>query len=298
MAAMTCAVVERVGATENCAGRVTISDTEISTSTGGSTPCRQTKCSRRPVADGLCRDHLDAETRWRAGGYTDAAPARRHLRALLDAGVSLRAVHCLSGVDHAALAHLIVGMPAAGTWPAGRIPAAASRRILEIPVPAPAKSATVVPVTGTVRRMQALVAFGHAPETLAAQLGVTDRYLRALLDGQYPVVHVDTARRAAALFDELQMVPGGSEAARQEAAGRQWDPPLAWDEHTIDNPAAQPHRGRKALFDERYLELHAMGLSNEQIAGRMNITLESLGKQLQRYDMSERYSTKTRKQLS
>jgi hypothetical protein len=257
--------------------------------------CRQDRCRRRAVAEGMCRDHHGAHTRWQAGGYTDAGPVRRHLRALLDAGISLRAVHCLSAVEHAALAQLVVGMGETGTWPQGRVPAAAARAIMEIPVPAPARSSSVVPATGVERRLRALMALGHAPESLALRVGVTLTCLRGLVDGHYPLVHVDIARRAAAVFDTQQVTRGDSEAARREASERGWDPPLAWDEHTIDNPAAEPDRSRPvARFDQRYLEFHEMGLGNDQIAARMNITLESLGRQLLRYGMSERYGTRTR----
>jgi hypothetical protein len=263
--------------------------------------CRHPACLRRAVGEGLCRDHLDVEIRWRKGGYVDAGPVRRHLRALLDAGVSLRAVHGLSTVDHQALAHLVVGMPETGTWPQGRIPAVAARRILEIAVPAPDPSAAAaeVPATGTVRRLQALVALGHAPESLAAQLNVTEQYVRLVLDATSPTVAADTARRVVAVFDELQMTLGDSQEARAEARKQNWDPPLAWDEHTIDNPAAQPEdSARFARFDERYLDLYSLQLSNEQIAAHMNITLQSLGRQLLRYKMSKRYGTLTRQRLS
>jgi hypothetical protein len=247
----------------------------------------------------MCRDHRGAHSRWQAGGYTDAGPVRSHLRALLDAGISVRAVHCLSGVEHQALAHLIVGGPETGTWPQGRIPAGAARAIMEIPVPAPVAVSTVVPATGTMRRLRALMALGHGPQDLAGQVGVTVMCLRGLLEGHCVVIHVDIARRAAAVFDTEQMTCGDNDAARREALDRGWDPPLAWDEHSIDNPAAEPDHSRPlARFDQRYLEFHDMGLSNDQIAARMNITMDSLARQLLRYGMSERYGTRTRELLS
>ena len=283
------------------AERVTIGETELSTSTGGSHQCRHQGCARRAVLAGRCRRHHELHSRWQAGGFTDAGPVRQHVRALLDAGVSLRAIHCVTGADHRALAHLIVGGPATGTWPQGCIPITDARRILEIPVPArPADPATDVPAVGTVRRLRALVALGYSPNALGKKLTMAVGGVRELLEAGHAAVDVAAARRITALFDELQMQPGPSAAAREHATERGWAAPLAWDEHSIDNPTAEPQRGpkRKLLFDEIYLELRGMGLRNHQIADRFGITMDSLYRQLLRYGMTERYGMSEREDLS
>lgn len=283
------------------AGRVTIGRTELSTSTEGLHQCRHQGCTRRAVLAGHCRHHYEVHSHWLAGGFVDAGPARQHVRALLEAGVSLRAIHCVTGADHRALAYLIVGGIETGTWPQGRIPAADARRILDIPVPVPpADAATEVPAVGAGRRLRALVALGHSPKSLGARLSMPAGVVRELLCDTPAAVHTDTARRVTALFDELQMQPGSCEASRRQAADRGWAAPLAWDEHSIDNPAAEPQRGpaRRPLFDEIYLELRGMGLRNEQIAGRLGITMDSLYRQLLRYGMSDRYGMAEREGLS
>ncbi len=283
------------------AERVTIGETELSTSTGGSPQCRHQGCARRAVLTGHCRHHHEIHSRWQAGGFADAGPVRQHVRALLDAGVSLRAIHCVTGADHRALAHLIIGGPATGTWPQGRIPVADAQRILDIPVPVrPADPTSDVPSVGTVRRLRALSALGYSPTALGKRLAMAVGVVRELLEGGHTAVDVRTARRVAALFEELQMQPGPSAAARQSAAERGWAPPLAWDEHSIDNPAAEPSCGpkRKLLFDEIYLELRDMGLRNHQIANRLGITMDSLYRQLLRYGMAERYSMSERTDLA
>lgn len=282
-------------------GHVTIGGTELSTSTEGSHQCRYQGCARRAVLAGHCRPHHEIHSRWQAGGFVDAGPVRRHVRALLDAGVSLRAIHCVTGADHRSLAQLIVGGTETGTWPQGRIPATDARRILDIPVPVrPADAATEVPSVGTVRRLRALVALGHSPKSLGAKLSMASGVVRELLDDSNAGIDTDTARRVAAIFDELQMQPGPCQASRAKAAESGWAAPLAWDEHSIDNPAAVPQRGpkRTLLFDEIYLELRGMGLRNHQIANRLGINMDSLYRQLLRYGMSDRYGMSEREDLS
>ncbi|MFN8073607.1 MAG: hypothetical protein U0R66_17620 [Mycobacterium sp.] len=207
----------------------------------------------------------------------------------------------MTGADHRALAHLIVGGVETGTWPQGRIPATDARRILDIPVPVrPADAGTEVPSVGTVRRLRALVALGHTPKSLGANLSMALGVVRELLEDSHASIDTDTARRVTALFDELHMQPGPSQACRDRAAERGWPPPLAWDEHSIDNPAAEAQFGAKSrpLFDELYLELRGMGLGNHQIAARLGITMDSLYRQLLRYGMSDRFHTSDVGELS
>ncbi len=269
------------------ADRVTISGTEASTSTGGSPQCRYRKCTHRAVHGGHCRVHSEAHARWRAGGFTDAAPVRAHVRALLDAGLSIRAIHCVTGVDHRVLAHLVVGSPQTGTWPQGRIPAAEARHILELPTPAQT-GATEVPAVGSIRRLRALFSLGHDADSLGQKLDLPAGDVWQIMTGDPTVIAVGLARRVAAVFDEWQMRPGQNRECRDAAATRGWAPPLAWDELSIDNPAAEPDRGRRrqVLFDEIYCELRAMGLHREAIAARLGISMDSLYRQLLRYGMS------------
>lgn len=262
-----------------------------STRDSGTHPCRYQGCRRRALESGLCRVHGEAQLRWQAGGFTDAGPVRRHMLALLDAGLSVRAVRCVTGVDHRCLARLVVGSPETGTWPQGRIPAAAARRILEIPIPVATSAAAPaeVPAVGSIRRLRALVSIGYDAQELLQELGLGERAGWALLAGITRVVEAGTARRIAAAFEERQMRAGSCEVCRGEAARHGWAPPLAWDEHSIDNPAAEPDRGqrRQVFFDELYAELREMGLHQEAIAARMGITIDSLNRQLLRYGMSE-----------
>lgn len=130
--------------------------------------------------------------------------------------------------------------------------------------------------TGTRRRLQALAVMGWPTSVLWERLGSSRSYTSALRYADR--VHQRTAGKVAALYDELSMVRGPSERASQDAQRKGWPAPLAWDDDTIDDPAARPaHNLRGAVtgaprdedFDARVMELTRAGLSAPAIALRL-----------------------------
>lgn len=92
--------------------------------------------------------------------------------------------------------------------------------------------------TGTRRRIQALVAIGWNLEVLAQKLGTA----RAAV-GDYMCikpVNASTARRVAAVYNQLSMTPGPSRRAQVRARNKGWVPPFGWDDAQIDDPNARP----------------------------------------------------------
>jgi hypothetical protein len=91
------------------------------------------------------------------------------------------------------------------------------------------------------RRLQGLARIGWPLEALAAELGWAKPTVSLLCSGvRYDLVHRATALRVAAVYDRLSMSPGPSARARQNAAKKGWQAPLAWDDDQIDDPAAVP----------------------------------------------------------
>ncbi|HEY1178253.1 MAG TPA: hypothetical protein VGF17_19025 [Phytomonospora sp.] len=115
---------------------------------------------------------------------------------------------------------------------------------------------TVQPIspTGTMRRVQALYALGWTCPEIGARMGVSGARVGHILNGLYGRVTPETAARVRAVYDELGMtVPQDKpmvrrgdcpihERARRDARRRGYAPPLAWDDDTIDDPAARPDR--------------------------------------------------------
>lgn len=105
--------------------------------------------------------------------------------------------------------------------------------------------------TGTRRRLQALACLGWLWSEIGAELGVTAARVGHMAAGQWRMVHRDNARKVAEVYDRLSMtVPPELERKphaavirarqRRDAARKGWAPPLAWDDATIDDPAATP----------------------------------------------------------
>jgi hypothetical protein len=123
----------------------------------------------------------------------------------------------------------------------------------------------LVDATGTRRRLQALAAIGWPPRALAERLGIQpDNILRRHR------VRVGTARLVAAVYDQLSMTPGPDTRSAAAARRRGWAPPLAWDDDSIDDPAARPHAdGEGRAADDPVIDKVAVNraLADASLAG-------------------------------
>lgn len=113
--------------------------------------------------------------------------------------------------------------------------------------------------TGTRRRIQALAAIGWPAREVLARIGWSGTP-GSLMYGSRRI-HRTTATSIAAVYDQLWGRPGGCNRARAAARRNGWAPPLAWDEETIDDPAATPNWGAAddPLPDEVAVERAAAG---------------------------------------
>jgi len=177
---------------------------------------------------------------WRA----DAEPVRVHLRSLMTHGMGYKRIAARAGVSVSTVARILYGRR--GTPPPDTISYDLAQRLLAVPFdPHPTSH---VEATGTVRRVQALVAIGHTITAIARAAGCSVGRLSEIVAlGSVPYAANVEARTAAAiarLYDQWSMtVPTGTtaERARLYAARRGWPPPLAWDDDDLDNPAATAH---------------------------------------------------------
>ncbi|MGV9226462.1 hypothetical protein ACWDPF_27760 [Streptomyces albogriseolus] len=100
--------------------------------------------------------------------------------------------------------------------------------------------------TGTRRRVQALATLGWSRSVIGERIGMrSDNFRKALGRDR---VTAQLARKVAAVYDELwdqdPLTHGVSktsvERTRADAVRAGWASPLAWDDDTIDDPAAVP----------------------------------------------------------
>lgn len=258
------------------------------------TECSKPTCVRPASRRGMCsacyetyRSRQTAYGRWESL-RVDAGPAREHVTRLLDAGLGARRIAELAGTRRANIQALINGRPDRGAGPSKQIARDIAARIVAIPTPTAvheiAAAGTRVPPVGTTRRLRALVAIGWPQSTLCHRLGITPSNGTRLFHSGGGWVTARTARDVAALFDELQLTPGPSAAARRRAERLGWALPLAWDEDSIDDPHAVPDSGanERVSFEQQWAELQDMGLGVWDAIRRLGTTPEALAKRLDR----------------
>jgi len=244
--------------------------------------CASTGCGREHRRRGLCGAHYAAwRTRQHAYGkfvsdYVDPAPVRAHVHALQAAGLGERRIAELAGVHRTHITSVRRGRSRTKPdQPATKISTRVAAAILAVPIPgdpvAVAAEGARIDSTGTVRRLQALVAIGYPAASLGERLGVsvsnTAHTMRATQ------VTVRRARQVAVLYEQLSHLPGESKRARMRAQRQGWAPPLAWDEDTIDDPASSPvdTDGSEEVLDEVLLDrLIALRASILRPGGHIN----------------------------
>lgn len=191
------------------------------------------------------RTRLLAYGRWEP--WVDAGPVYRHIRDLQSSGMGLRAIAVAAGVDRKRLQSILNGRPERGTGPQEKVrPAIASAVLAVEPTLDSLGAGTVIPATGTTRRLQALVAVGWPQMHLADEMGWTPSNLTVLINAD--TVTVKTARLVRAVYGRLWNVdpathgasPGGITRAKRHATQERWAPPAAWDDDQLDDPSAFP----------------------------------------------------------
>ncbi|MGW1840812.1 hypothetical protein [Streptomyces sp. NPDC002067] len=182
---------------------------------------------------------------WRP--WADAEPVRVHVRHLQDCGMGLRPIAAAAGIDRQRLQAVLHGRPERGTGPQERVRPALAAAVLAIePTLDLLPPTTITSAVGTTRRLQALVAGGWRQRVLSAGLHMAPQNFRLVIKAD--AVTVRTARAVRALYDEWWAADpadhGASAAgitrARRAATAAGWAPVGAWDDDTIDDPAALP----------------------------------------------------------
>jgi len=147
------------------------------------------------------------------------------------------------------MSRLLYGDSGRGSAPSKRVRAATATAILAIEPDLDVLGSTVpVDPTGTRRRIQALVALGWSFSNIADGVNVLPNNLGTTM--RSPRVRAGTARAVRALYDQLwdQAPPENTHSeklsasrARNRAKAADWAPPMAWNDHEIDDPKAKPH---------------------------------------------------------
>lgn len=210
----------------------------------------------------------------------DAQPIRDHVQALLEAGMSFRAISLAAGWrSRNALDEALKR---------DRVHTRTRDRVLAVTVASDTRRDGYVDATGARRRLQALAVNGWASRALARRLGHRDH--STVLDiqaGRIRRIRRRTADTIAGLHDELWQTPGGSDRAAAAALRRGWLPTAAWDD--LDDPAETPDPAvrrtetvRRGLDPAEAADLLDLGYSVHEIAARFGVKTDSVQTALRR----------------
>lgn len=252
------------------------------------------RCRCLTCCDGW-RDYSRNTRRQQAYGrwepLIDPAPVRAHVEALQAAGLGLHRIAELAGVAQSTVSRLVYGK--SGRPPQKAMQRAKADRILAVQVgPGAHADGAMIDATGTRRRIQALVAVGWTHKVLAPHLGVNPLYVGDFTTNT--LVTAAHARTVAAVYDRLWnkdplqhgVTNGGAKRSRNLAVRRGWPPPLAWDDETIDDPAAGPdlspperELSRNELAEIRREEIEhlaSFGTSPQEISDRLGMHVKTV----------------------
>lgn len=232
------------------------------------------------------RTRLMAYGRWQP--FVDADPVRAHVRMLMSYGIGWQRVAALAGVSSGCVSRILYSDGSRNRGPSKRVRVATADKLLAVrPSFEHLASSTRVDGTGTRRRLRALVAVGWPQLEIGAQLGIDRRACWHLLHRDQ--VEAATVRAVRDLYDRLWNVapatagipPLSIARALAVAARHRWAPPGAWDDDTIDSPAATPDLGERADRYEAIREdaewlMTEHGYDREGAARRLGITRRHL----------------------
>lgn len=214
---------------------------------------RDDRCRCIPCASARSREAAALRERRRTEGpqHVPAGPARKHVRALMKGGASAVQVARVSGVGLGTIYDMLIGRGTSSP-PTERLYRRVSDALRSVTLDEALASVvptSTVPVIGSRRRVQALVAVGYTYPMIAEAAGLSTKTvyrLATMRDVRYTKQAVVDKIRAA--FDTL---PGGgpteftspsqarrSEQARARGALLGWAVPAAWN--NPDDPREIP----------------------------------------------------------
>jgi hypothetical protein len=260
--------------------------------------CRCDPCTDSKVVYDTNRRKQIAYGRWESA-FVAADAARAHALKLRAQGVGYRRIAARAGLRMCTVQRILRG--------AARISRSTEKAILSLPLEQPLADGARVDSTGARRRVQALAVGGWSIVKIAAEVGVSGQTLWDILR-EVPC-NAATASKVKAAYDRLWSTPpreltpaekGSASRTRNWAASKGWAPPLAWDDDTIDDPAAEPYRpdedtarvpGRPGKVTPEFLEdlewLRATGVAPKDAAERLGIRHDSLLVALRRHGEKE-----------
>jgi hypothetical protein len=248
--------------------------------------CRQDCCRTAHNAAANRRRRLRGYGQWKP--FTDAEPIRAHLRHLMSEGVGWKRIAQYAGLPQSTVQAILYGRNKRAVQ---QVRIATAEAILAVRPQAwlTEPDNKVIDPTGTRRRLEALACRGYSCLRVGEAIDVWPETIRGWLRGV--MVKAKHARAVATIYRQWEMQnaeDNGSSALsaakmRALAARRGWEPPVAWDPETIDDPAAVPAEWRRsgertaeeAVEDAEWLH-DEHGLSWDAAAAQVGLRRDTL----------------------
>lgn len=141
------------------------------------------------------------------------------------------------------------------------------------------------PATGIRRRLQALYAIGHSPETIADEAGMCAQAISQIANGHTTWADEPTESAIHATYNTLRNQKGTSPAAARRAANKGWRDPVWWEDYErIDDPDFDPAAVERelsrnelgALRRREVQHLMSAGCDAAQIAARIGLGVSTV----------------------
>lgn len=204
--------------------------------------------TRCPCPD--CRRHMRRMNALRDAGRLQRVPSDEAWDALdsLLRRMSLRGIAEVSGVQRNTLRSAVNERRMTGRR--RRLGPLTAARLVRAAASGRQPSTGYVNAVGTRRRLRALAWQAWSAREIAERTGLRRMTLQPIRKGETTSTTAAVATAIRDFYDKYSDTDGGDRAAERTARDSGWEPPAAWDDETIDDPATEPWPPADDLADE------------------------------------------------
>ena len=241
--------------------------------------CRLPECVRR--YNDRNNERLRAHKAGTYNALVDVGPARQHILRLQRAEMSAEAIARVADISVHSVLDILRPHPTKRRGRRQRITPDLAAKILAVQLDQ--RVSGRIDATGTIRRVQALVALGWPVSHISRHAGLSRENAAEILER--PRVYVATANAIADAYDSLRhkrpekhgVIKAHVAVARNRAARNKWAPPRYWDQHpnAIDDPDFEPLYGvtrREIVAQDANELMRISGLDRAAVAERLGVT--------------------------
>lgn len=194
-------------------------------------PCRE---ARRLYAKGMRLDQHRGVSR-----KVPIEAVQSHVLKLIDAGITRRQILTASDrrVSSSQLLNIVRGHNSKGD-PVRFVHRPTAASIMAVTYQKAMGEDVVVPALGIRRRVHALNRVGHTAVELAAACGISHSMMYELCLAQDACK--STVEKIHRGYEHLASIPGHNESVRWKAIRNEWAPPMAWEDHQLDDIDGEP----------------------------------------------------------